>query len=296
MKRILKRQGFFGNDVVLAAPESGLLRGVFDVPSKVSAAPVAQIARMELSRIHNVIPDSFEMVYWDPPDPDKSKSTMQVVAIGCLHNVADAFIDMFEDFGFKVKALDLRITATARACMTLIVPPPALTSILDIGWDSTKLLLLSGNTLIYEKFFRNKCLVTLRSKLTKTFGITEEAADQVISAIGFEANGELGELDQESVEVIRRMLRKHFDVMLEELEASFDYANYQYPGEGAKRLLLVGGGAKISGLSHYFHNILGIEVRAVAPADILESPSQYLTNAGHPATTVAMGLAMFKGD
>ena len=296
MKRVLKRQGFYGNDVVLAAPENELLRGVFDVPPQVSGAPIAQIARMELSRIHNVAPDSFEMVCWDPPDPGKSKSTMQTIAIGCPHETAGAFIDLFEDSGFSVRALDIRIAAAARACTTLTVPPPALTSILDIGWESTKLLLLCGSTVIYERPFRNKCLAKLRSKLSETFGITEVAADQVISTIGFVTESEAGELDQESVEVIRRMLGKHFDMMLEELEASFDYANYQYPGEGAKRLLLIGGGAGISGLSQYFHSTLGVEVRSIAPSDVVEGSAQIFTKASHPAMTVAVGLAMFTGE
>ncbi len=296
MKRVLKRQGFYGNEVVLAAPEDGLLRGVIDVPPQVSGAPVAQIARMELSRIHNVVPDSFEMVCWDPPDPGKSKSTMQTIAIGCPHEAADAFIDLFEDSGFCVSALDMRIAAAARACMTLTVPPPALTSILDIGWESTRLLLVCGSTVVYERPFRNKCLARLRAKLSETFGITEEAADQVISTIGFATDGEAGELDRESVAVIRRMLRKHFDMMLEELEGSFDYANYQHPREGMKRLLLIGGGARISGLSQYFHSTFGVEVRSVAPSDVVENSPPILTKVGHPAMTVAVGLAMFTGE
>ena len=296
MKRVLKRQGFVGNEVVLAAPQSGLLQGVFDVPPQVSGAPVAQIARMELSRIHNVPPDSFEMICWDPPGPGKSKSATQTIAIGCPHEVADAYIDQFENAGFNVRALDVRIAATARACLPLTMPPPALTSILDIGWDSTKLLLMCGEKVIYERHFRNKCLAKLRGKISDTFRITEEAADQVIGAIGFEANSEAGDLDEETVEVIRRMLRKHFDQMLEELEASFDYAHYQYPGEGAKRLLLIGGGARISGLSQYFHNILGVEVKSVAPSDLVESASQNFLKISHPAMTIAVGLAMFTGE
>lgn len=296
MKRILARQGFYGHEIVLAAPEKELLQGVFDVPPKISGAPVAQIARMELSRIHNVPPDSFEMICWDPPDPGKPKSTTQTLAVGCPHEAAEAYLDLFENAGFTVSALDARIAATIRACQTLTVPSPALTSILDIGWDSTKLLLVCGNTIIYERSFRNKCLAKLRGKLCETFDMTEEAADQVISAIGFEAEDETVELDRESVEVVRRMLRKHFDMMLEELEASFDYAHYQHPGEGAKRLLLIGGGANISGLSQYFRNILGVEVRAVAPRDILKNRSENFTNAGHPAITAAIGLAMFTGD
>ena len=296
MKRALKRQGFHGKDIVLAAPEVGLLRGVFDVPPQVSGAPIAQIARMELSRLHNVMPDSFEMVCWDPLDLGKSKSKRQGTAVGCTHEAADTFVDLFEDSGFCVSALDLCIAAAVRACKTLIVPAPALTCILDIGWTSTKLLLVCGKTVAYERQFRKECLITLRRKLCETFGITEEAADQVINAVGFEEDSEASELDQKTIDIIRWMLRKHFDMMLEELEASFDYANYQYPGEGAKRLLLIGGGAKISGLSQYFSNTLGIEVRTVAPCDVVEDSAHIFMKASHPAITVAVGLAMFNGE
>jgi Tfp pilus assembly PilM family ATPase len=236
------------------------------------------------------------MVCWEPPDPVKPKSTMQAVAIGCPHETAEALIDLFEDSGFRVSALDLRIAAAARACTSLTVAPPALTSILDIGWESTKLLFVCGNTVVYERPFRNKCLAKLRAKLSESFSITEEAADQVISTVGLAADGEAGGLDQRSTEVVRRMLGKHFDMMLEELEGSFDYANYQHPREGIKRLLLIGGGASISGLSQYFHNTLAVEVRSVAPSDIVENAPQTFTKAGHPATTVAVGLAMFTGE
>lgn len=296
MKRVLKRQGFYGNEVVLAAPEDGLLRGVLDVPPQMSGAPVAQIARMELARMHNVVPDSFEMVCWDPPDPGNSKSTTQTIAIGCPHEAADAFIDLFEDSGFSVSALDLRIAAAARACTALIVPPPALTSILDIGWESTKLLLVCGSTVLYERPFRNKCLAKLRAKLSETFAITEEAADQVVSTIGFATDSEAGELDRESVEAVRKMLRKHFDMMLEELDGSFDYANYRHPREGIKLLLIIGGGARISGLSQYLHSTLGVEVRSVTPSDVVENSPPIFTKVGHPAMTVALGLAMFTGE
>jgi len=293
LRRVLRRQGFCGNDVVLAAPEEGLLRGVFEVPQQVSGAPIAQIARMELSRIHNVAPNSFEMVCWEPPLPSKSKSTMQTIAVGYPHDVANVFLDLFEESGFNVIALDLRSAAAARACISLTIPPPAFTSILDLRWNSTKLLLVCGGTIIYERFFRKECTAKLNVKLSEMFGITEESADQIVSTIGFVTDSEASELDKESAEKIRGILRKHFDIILEELEASFDYMNYQYAREGIKRLLLIGGGVKISGLSQYIQNTLGIEVISAAPSDLVESSPQILTKVGHPAMTVAVGLAMF---
>ena len=293
VKRVLMRQGFCGNDIVLAAPEEELLRGVFEIPRQVSGAPIAQIARMELSRIHNVAPDSFEMVCWEPPSSDKSKSMVQTIAVGYPHNAANVFTDLFEESGFNVIALDLRSAAAARACVSLTAPAPSLTSILDLGWNSTKLMLVSGAAVIYERFFRNKCMVKINNKLSQTFGITEESADQIVSTIGFDTDSQASELDQDSTETIRKILRKHFEIILEELEASFDYVNYQYAREGIKRLLLIGGGAKISGLPQHIQNVLGIEVISVTPTSLMESPSQILKKVDNPAMTVAVGLAMF---
>ena len=70
LRLVLKRQGFQGRDIVLAAPDQSLLRGVFDLPRQVSGAPVSQIARMELSRMHQVPPDSEEKARKLFPKPD----------------------------------------------------------------------------------------------------------------------------------------------------------------------------------------------------------------------------------
>jgi len=308
IQAVLRRQGFCGNDIVLAVPEKRLLHGVFEIPPATSGQAadregmIFQIARMELSRMHSVAPDSFEMVCWPLGGwplggQDESKSTHrggQAIAVGCPHDVANELLDLFEGAGFNVRALDLRSAAAARACMSLSVQPPALTAILDLGWSSTKLLFVCGGTVVYERCLTNKSISHITTKLSGMFGITEQSADQTISTIGLVTNSEAGDYDQQSTETIRKILTKHFDVMLEELKTPFDYASHQYPGEGVKRLLLIGGGARIFGLSQYIQEALGIEVITAAPGDLVgHSESQILAKLSHPAMTVAVGLAMF---
>jgi type IV pilus assembly protein PilM len=303
VKSVVRRQGFYGNDIVLTAPERRLLHGVFEVPHSAvgeSGDPIAQIARMELSRMHNVAPDSFELVCWEQPLAGESKSThriRQAVAVGCPHDAANELIDLFEGAGFNVCGLDLHSAAAARACLSLAVPPPGLTAILDLGWKTTKLLLVCGDTIIYERFINSNCLVKLNARLSEMFGLTEQAADQTISTVSLVEGSEAGEFDRQTIEAVRRIIIKHFDVILEELRIPFDYASHQYPGEGIKRLLLIGGGARILGLSQYIQNVLGVEVMSAAPKDLLcQNGSQALTKLSHPAMTVAVGLAMFDGD
>jgi type IV pilus assembly protein PilM len=295
LRRVLKRQGFQGRDVVLAAPDTALLRGVFDLPRQVSGAPVAQIARMELARMHQVAPDSFEMVCWEPPASGSPQSTMQAIAAGCPHATANAFLDQFEEHGFNVCALDIRSAAAARACAPLILAPPAITAILDVGWSATKLLLVCGGSIIYERLLMDQCLSKLIARLSERFDLAVNAVCQVLDTIGLSAAATMQELDEQSLAVIHKIARAHFDVVLEELRAPFGYANHQYPGGGIARMLLIGGGASIAGLAPYLQEGLHIEVATATASDVLESAPHLLAKANHPAAIVALGLAKFTG-
>lgn len=296
LKDVLRRQGFCGNDVVLAAPEDKLLRATLELPPQVSDAVVAQIVRMELSRLHKVAPDSFELVYWRLSPATQAKSVTQTIAVACPHEVADAYLSVFQEAGFNVTALDVHSAAAARACMPLIVPPPAVTSLLDLGWNSTKLLLLWGRTVLYEKFISSQCIATLTARLSEMFGLPEKPAYQIVGTIGFGQHSKASGLDRQSVEAIRKMLISFLAMILEELKAPFAYVNHQYPGEGLKRLLLIGDGAGIVGISQYFEDNLGIEVMPAAPSNLIEGSLPVLAIGDNPALTVAVGLAKFAGE
>jgi type IV pilus assembly protein PilM len=297
VRSVLRRQGFRGTDVVLAAPEEKLLRGIFEVPRQVSGAPVAQIARMELSRMHNVPPNSFEMVCWEPsPAGESTKSARQTVAVACPHSAADALLDVFEESGFSVKALDLHSAAAARICASLTVPRPAITSILDLGWSSTKLLLVCDGKIVYDRFLTTNGMEKLISRLREESGIIQSSAYKIVSTVGFGDGSETGEFGQEFTQIIRKKLSNHFDIILDELKAPFEYVSHQYRSEGVKRLLLIGGGAKISGLAKHFEAALGIEVMSVAPSDVVESSPQIMSKASNPAMMIAVGLAQFAGE
>lgn len=300
LRRTVRRQGFYGNEIVLAAPEEVLLRGILELPRQVSGAPTMQIARMELSRVHGVAPDSFEMACWESPPSDKSKSTAQAIAIGCPHEAANAFIDIFESAGLSVCALDTRTAAAARACAPMTLPAPAVTSILDLEWSSTQLLLVRGEQVIYERFLEDIHVSTLASALSEKFGIEQQAASEIVYAVGLAPGAEKAQADEPQcnieIESIRKILRSHFDTVLEELKATFAYANHQYPGDGIQRMLAIGEGAGISGLAQYLHSALPADVMPAAPGDLIEGAPHILTKGANPAATVAVGLAKFAGQ
>lgn len=291
----LKRQGFRGRAIAIAAPEEILLRATLEVPAKVAGAPAEQVIRMELARLQNVAPDSFEMAYWELRAPNNPRPLTPTLAVGCPHEPANALLDLFETVGFRVAALDLRSAAVARACGPLLLPAPQITALVDLGWRSTTVLFVCGRSLVYERSVQGAPVGALTAKLTEVFAIEPAAAYQIIGTIGPGDDQPAGPYDPESLAVIRTHVRAHFDKLLEELRVPLSYANHQFPGEGVRRLLLLGGGAGVPGLAAYFTAGLGLEVQRAAPSDVVQSPPELWAKAGNPAQTCAVGLAQFGG-
>ena len=293
LRSVLRRQGFIGRRIVVAAPDAALMRATLELPANVSGAPVGQIVRMELARLYNVAPETFEVAHWETKTPEGAKPMTQTLAIGCPHEAADALLDIFEDSGFDVTALDVRSAAAVRACGPVLLPSPGITAIADVGWRATSVLFVCGRSLIYERILEGSAMSELTDRLAEAFGITSEGATQVINTVGLSAEAGIASLDQATLEAVRKHLRHHFDRLLEELKVPFSYARHQFPAEGVQRLLLIGGGATVPQLASYFADRLGIDVRAAAPSDLVECPNELLAKAGNPAITVSTGLARF---
>lgn len=292
LRRVLRRQGFVGSHLVLAVPEEQLLRGHMDLPPGVKGEPLAQMARVELARIHQVEPHSFEMVHWGPSGDNKSNTPSQTVAVACPHQAANQLLDVIEACRMEVCALDVRTAAAARVCQALTLPAPALTAVLDLGWSSTKLMLVSGATVMYERLLKSK-LGSLTESLVQRFGLDDRAACQIIDTVGWQEDLGVDDLDPASLEVIRRLLTGHFSNLIEELQVPFSYAAHQYAQKGIERMLLIGGGAQIPGLALHLSALLKMDVLRAAPSDLLAAGAASLGKVDNPAATVAAGLALF---
>jgi Tfp pilus assembly PilM family ATPase len=295
LKEVLARQGFKGNRIVIAASEKAILPAALELPAKVSGAPIEQIIRMELSRLHSIAPDSFEMAYWDLKAADDARPVAHALAVACPHEAAHALLDLFEGAGFQVVALDVRGAAAARACMPLVLEAPQITALIDLGWRSTSLLFACGRSLIYQRSLDTAPVSDLAAKLAEVFHISQESAIQVLGTIGPSGKEPTGQFDRASLEAVGKHLRTHFDRILDALKAPLSYAKHQFPGDGVKRMLLIGGGAVVPDLAAHFEARLGFEVKRADPATLIDSPPQLLAKAVNPTMTVAVGLAKFDG-
>ena len=289
LRDLLRRQGFIGRDISLAVPPSQLLTNILDLPPRGSGAPVDQIARMEVGRMHDRAPDSFEMACWDLPTPARAKKGSQTMVAACGHAEADAYLDVFESKDLNVTAFDVEACALSRALNPLLAKSVGISGVLQLGWESGLLLLFHGDVVVYQRDLREAGIGQLHSAMTGQLGLDVEMADYVMEAVGFGAGGDDWEV---RADVVSKMTA-HFMAVADELRVSLSYAAHQYPGSDVEQLLLVGEGASVPGLAEQLAGQLSMDVRAVRLEDLVSCPDGSMVDPEVTHMTKAIGLARF---
>jgi len=305
----LERQGFRGGDVALAAPSERVVTSMLELPPRSSQAPLEQIARMEVARAHRFAPDSFEMGCWDLPAAARATKQTPVMAVACTHTDAAAIMDPFEAEGMNVVALGVKPAALARACAPLLAADThAIIGIVDLGWTGAALSLMHQGVAIYGRTLGDCGLYKLYHTLSTRLGLEIEVIDYLLSESGIAGPATAaapvapppprvsgGPRKTKAATDAAGLIAAHFEAAVHELEASLSYAQHQYPNTPLSRLLVVGGGGCIRGVTEHLRATLDIEARSVAPSDVSPVAPAVAQKCGSPGLTTALGLARF-GD
>jgi len=297
---ILARRGFHGNRLVVPVPSEKLMTGVFDVPARGVAVPVDQIARMELARTSRCPPGSFEMGYWDLPTSARANRNAQVMAVGCAHGDANALLDLFESQGLDVALLDVRSCALARAASPLVSSPGQIWAILDLGWSAAMLVVLHGGAIVFSRSLPDSGIRPLHESLRDRLHLDGDVCDFLLNDMGLDNSAAPRANDQSTIDLppeARDLLKTHVDALAQELTASLSYASQEYPDTPPTGLLLSGSNGQMPGLAELLSAVLGLDVRVLAPSQLVESRPALLESGSSPALIAALGLAQVaRGD
>lgn len=291
LDEVLYRQGFNGRDLVVGVPDDKLFTQVLELPPRSSGAPVEQLARMEVARAHKCGPDTFEMACWDLPAPVRAGDATHVMAAACGHADADALLDALESTGLSVKALDARPWAVARACRAAGAAD-SIAAALDLGDYAAVLTVLCTGTVVYQRVMREAGLCHLRERIREAVDVAPEVAEYLLKRVADPEPG-AGSLPEEGPErKAEAILEDHLGTLASEVQIALEYVGHRYPGQMG-RLVAVGPGAAhrvvVAGLAAK----LGVEVKAVAPADAAPCCESAAAASRNPALTVALGLAQW---
>ncbi len=298
----LQEGGLRGKSLVLAAPRKELLAGIMELPPRASGAPIDQLARSELARRHNADMNALEMACWDLPSPARAANRTYVMAVACPQASADNLLDTVEAEGLSAEAMDVHARAISRACMPLLSDVDQTAAILDVGWTSSRLVLLYCGTVVYERDLARSGVIALtRLAAPQRDGDTEEA-ERVLFTRGIEEPAPAGKTPGPAqaqpagtpTHSVASPLAAQLGNMAGEVRTSLAYLVGQYPDSPVSRLLLVGGGACIPGLQQLLAEKLQLDVRVVNPSDLGQCSGQ-AGGAYGPSLISAIGLAQYSG-
>jgi type IV pilus assembly protein PilM len=288
---VLFRQGFSGRRVVVAAPDARVLSGTMDLPPRGSGAPIEQLARAELGRMHRRDTSSLEVACWDVPVPARSTSGTYMMAAACPRAEIEALIDNLESAGLRPAAVDIRAWAMARACAPLLRGSANVSAILDLGESEAVLSVVREGTVVYERLMTDAGLSRVRLRARQELDLEGELADYVIDTIGLAGVPADYQGDKAVLAEVGELLHEHCAALTQELRTAMAYAVHRYPGE-VDSVLAHGSGATVPGLVEVMSGGIGAEIRRVTPELLAACPRTLGPRASDPALTSALGLAL----
>jgi Tfp pilus assembly PilM family ATPase len=285
--RVLSRQGFVGDDVVLGVPADRLITAALELPPRTSNAPLDDIARTELARAGRTEPNAIESSWWPLPGTGRPGEGTHGIGVACKHTDACALLDAGESAGLNILALDVLPVAAVRSVVPLCAGSGGLTGVLDIGHSACELLLLHERTLVYQRSMKELGTGRILTALAQAGHEALEPATLMMRSVGClpGADGDTSALGAS----IRSLVGQMIDGAADELRMSVSYAQRRFGGE-LTRVLLIGGGAELPGVLDRATRKLGVDVR-MARASELVGPGPTPLYAG-PALVHALGLAL----
>jgi type IV pilus assembly protein PilM len=285
---ILYRHGFTGRQVAIAVPDARLLSSTVELPPASSGAPLEQLARTELGRMHRKDPELLETASWRIPPPLRAGAFTYMMVVGVPRDEVERTLVGMEAAGLIPAAVDIRAWAMARACGPLLASAANVSAVLDLAEAEAVLSVIHSGVVVYERLMSDAGISKLRLLLRTRLELEGDIADYFLETVGIAP--QTPEQSDPRTRKAADSIREYFAGLIQEFRTALAYAVHRYPGE-VDRIFVHGVGASIPGLVGVIAEELGVEIKVAAPADLVSCPHALSKICANPALTTALGLA-----
>jgi type IV pilus assembly protein PilM len=284
LQRLLDRQGFAGDRVVVAMPQRLLLHGTLELPGDAPAAVRHTLAREQFAQMHGLETDSFELSYW-AQRPTPADRPMRVRLVGCTHQAAERCIVPLAAVGLRVIGVAVGQHATARNCLDAEAKQPAAPGeqvaadvLIDVGHSACTVCVIGAGRLVYERSHSESGLMQLHQELADLFGLDPMLSRQLVETPA----GQSRLADPR----VASLVAGRADRLAREVKASLTYVSHQNPLLRINSARLAGGGATLQPIGEAIHHTCGLPVKSA----LLHAGSSHV-QLEHPAMMTAAAAA-----
>jgi Tfp pilus assembly PilM family ATPase len=274
--QVIRRARFQGSEVVLNASDSEVFTSVLELPAKRAKIPLAQLARMEMARIHRQDAREFTLGMWDVPAPDRSRKEggQFMLAYGMMSKSVEQLVSAFDGTSLHVISCEPRLCGLVRVLEPTLSGRPGLFGVVAPGWQSTLVTLVQvdveGQALpLYERRLEEAGLRRLASAVMDKTNVGLAGVWKVL------AGGDERLLSRPGVREllasVRAVQNEYIELVVSEAQRSFGYAVPQYASQTFQGVILTGEGVAVSGLAERLAASMAVEVRSLGLGELLNT-------------------------
>ena len=304
LKSCLEQVRFRGREVVAVLSPPDLEFHALQLPEKVlDSADVAEsgAVNLEIERLVTTPGSTPETRYWRLPPPAGSNPNLMGVAAGreVIHKVLSAC----HGAGVCCRQVDAAAAGLVRFGAALRDwPGDHVWGLLDLGARQSRLVLCVDDTAVLVRTAGVGGDV-LTARIGEALSLTSKAAEihkrdhGIADGAPATVRGAQASVGSELAAMLLSALRGDLNDLAAEVKCSYEYVLRCYPGREAGDLLLVGGGARLRGISEFLANALGIGVQ-LASDGLNGSGCELVYRFGgdHPIEHFAVAIGAAMGD
>jgi len=296
---VLDRRGFEGGQFVVTPPDRGVLSALLELPPANSGAPIDQIAAIEVGRTLKRDPSSFEMAYWIVPSPPRGSEGVHAMAVACPHGASTELLNVLDDVGAEVVAIDVRAWALARACGRSAW---RLAGVVELGWASGRLVLFQESRVVYERVLEEWSLRAVFDNMANVLETDASHVRAMLESLELSKPHADRRSGSDPLTAARRCLKSAIEALAKEIGVSLRYIAHRFatdegPGE-VGGVHVCGPGASLPGLVADLSERVGVKAGQVTPATLVRVPGDGFSGRtgmdDGPELVAALGLAMWK--
>lgn len=288
--RALGRWGMCGNRVSVALPREMLKVDTLDLPPESSGAPIERLASIELARMHNVEPGSFEARCWAITGARRLRERSSVLAVACPSVQIETMLDLFELYGLDTVCMDTESWADTRACSRLGYEESTINAIVDLRWSITRMTFVYRGVVVYERAMPEKGMDRQARVIATRMGVDIDAARHLLLNPPQSSDGAtaLGIWCSE----IKPLVNTHIKMIADDLRSAFGYATHQIGETSPGDVLMIGECSSVPGVAEHITELLDLKVRTVRINELVSADG--MTAGERPADefVTALGMAL----
>lgn len=233
-------------NVVAGLPASKVFASIITTP-KLTQAEMEKAIKFQADQYIPMAVDQVKLD-WSILGPGRSENELEVLLVGAPNTVTTKYLNILEQAGLEVVALETNATALYRAMVSPASPPVL---VLDMGTTASDL------TVVYQHSPRlirsiNVGGRTFIKSVAQNLGLDDIQAEQFVDKFG---------LTQSKLEgQVYKAIKPSLDILIDEIQKSIKFFTGRYPEAKLEKLVLTGGTSALLELPAYLATAISLPV------------------------------------